>query len=292
MARPPHDRWVQGNSAGPYSSPVDKFLIHTTEGGSIDGAIAAYRAINSWPHLTVDARVGRAPTICGHLDLDVAARSLRNMAGGVQTNTDGVIQIEVVGNAANPAGIDWAWIGDHVVGPICQTMGIPVHSSVRWVPYPQSYGLNASQRLSAAAWTSFQGVLGHQHAPENDHGDPGAIPIVTVLDAAKHGGSVPKDWFDMATQADLELVVRKQGPWAGKVDGDPSGAVFVFHAGNRVWVDTPDALALMRGTRWVQSVWTVNGTGALFEPTAEEAKGYYLVNRDELEAHLGHPYEF
>jgi hypothetical protein len=193
MPRPPHNRWVQGNSAGPYTSPLDKFLIHTTEGGSIDGAISAYRANNSWPHLTVDARVGRAPTITGHLDLDVAARSLRNMAGGVQTNTDGVIQIEVVGNAANPAGIDWAWIGEHVVGPICQTMGIPVHSTVRWVPYPQSYGLNASQRLSGAAWTAFQGVLGHQHAPENDHGDPGAIPILVVLDAAKQaGGPVPK----------------------------------------------------------------------------------------------------
>lgn len=205
MPRPPHNTWVQGNSAGSYSSPVDKFLIHTTEGGSIAGAVAAYRANNSWPHLTVDARVGQTPTICGHLDLNVAARSLRNMAGGVQTNTDGVIQIEVVGTATNPAGIDWAWIGEHVVGPICRTMGIPVHSTVSWVPYPASYGLRAAQRLSGAAWTAYQGVLGHQHAPENDHGDPGAIPILVVLDAAKFGGgSVPKE--DTLSAAEVEAI--------------------------------------------------------------------------------------
>jgi len=287
MARPPYNTWVQGNSAGPYSSPVDKFLIHTTEGSSIAGAVAAYRANNSWPHLTVDARVGRAPTITGHLDLDVAARSLRNMAGGVQTNTDGVIQIEVVGNAANPAGIDWAWIGEHVVGPICRTMGIPLHSTVRWVPYPQSYGINAAQRLSPAAWTSFQGVLGHQHAPENDHGDPGAIPIVTVLDAAKQGGSLPKDWFDMATQADLEAVVRKLGPWLGIVKGDLDRALFVFDGAQRTWIGTEGAVAVMDFFKNVHT----NG-GAPWTPEPGEARGFYLVNRGELEAHLGHPYEF
>jgi len=287
MPRPPHNTWVQGNSAGPYSSQVDKFLIHTTEGGSIAGAIAAYRANNSWPHLTVDARVGRTPTITGHLDLDVAARSLRNMAGGVQTNTDGVIQIEVVGTATNPAGIDWAWIGREVVGPICRTMGIPVHSTVRWVPYPQSYGLNASQRLSGTAWTSFQGVLGHQHAPENDHGDPGAIPILVVLEAAKQGGSVPKDWFDMATQADLEAVVRKLGPWLGIVKGDPSQAQFVFDGAQRTWVGTGGALAVMN---FFGNVYK-NGDQP-WTPEPDEARGYYLVNRAELEAHIGHPYEF
>lgn len=167
MARPPHHTWVQGNSAGPYSSPVDKFLFHTTEGSSIAGAVAAYRAKNSWPHLTVDARIGRTPEITGHLDLDVAARSLRNKPGGVETNTDGIVQIEVVGNAANPSAIDWAYIGREVVGPICHTLGIPIHSTVRWVPYPASYGLFASQRLSQAEWTAYRGLLGHEHAPEN-----------------------------------------------------------------------------------------------------------------------------
>lgn len=190
MPLPPHTRWVPGNSAGPYSSPVDKFLIHTTEGGTVDGAIAAYRKNNSWPHLTVQAFWGRTPDICGHLDLNVSARSLRNMAGGVQTNTDGVVQLEVVGAATRPGDIDWGTIARLVIGPICRTMGIPVQSAVTWLAYPASYG-KSKVRLSGPEWTSYRGLLGHQHAPENDHGDPGAIPIDVILAAAGSTTAAP-----------------------------------------------------------------------------------------------------
>lgn len=180
---PPHDEWVSGNSAGPYTSTVDKFLIHTTEGGTIEGAVAAYRTNNSWPHLTVDCRFGRRYRRCGHLDLSVSARSLKNMAGGVQTNTDGVVQVEVVGSAKDPSEIDWAWFALNVIEPICVPLMIPCVSPLVWAPYPASYGQNAPQRLSADQWTKYKGILGHQHAPENDHGDPGAIPIALILNS-------------------------------------------------------------------------------------------------------------
>lgn len=184
MTRPPYDEWLQGNSAGTYSTPVDKLLIHTTEGGSISGAVAAYQANNSWPHLTVDCRYGKVPWRVGHLDLSVPARALRNEAGGVETNRDGVIQIEVVGSATDPAAINWDWFGEHVAWPICVAMNIPWTSTVSWVAYPASYGRVAPQRLPGHAWTAYTGILGHQHAPENSHGDPGAIPIDRVLAAA------------------------------------------------------------------------------------------------------------
>lgn len=201
--RPPADRWVQGNDSGTYTTAVDKFLIHTTEGGSIEGAISAYRANNSWPHLTVDCRFGRPYVRCGHLDLNVPARALRNESGGVQTNRDGVIQIEVVGTATRPGDIDWAWFGENVLGPIAGLKGIPLESTVPWVPYPASYGVNAAQRLSPAGWTAYRGVLGHQHAPENSHGDPGAIPIVTALAAA--GGTTPEADMPL-NDNDLKLI--------------------------------------------------------------------------------------
>lgn len=184
---PPHDEWVSGNSAGPYTSPVDKFLIHTTEGTSIEGAVAAYRSNNSWPHLTVECRIGKRYRRCGHLDLSVAARSLKNMSGGVETNTDGVIQVEVVGSALSPEFIDWTWFALNVIEPICQPLHIPCISPVDWPPYPDSYGKTAEQRLSPGQWTSYSGILGHMHAPENDHGDPGSIPIDLILAALPTG---------------------------------------------------------------------------------------------------------
>lgn len=99
---------------------------------------------------------------------------------------------------------------------------------------------------------------------------------------------VPKDWFDMATQADLEDVVRRLGPWLGQVDGDPSGAHFIFHGGTRTWMGSQEAVLVQRD--YFRNLHTDGGRP--FTPTLLEARGFHLVNRAELEAHLGHPYEF
>lgn len=183
-------RSITGNSAGAMNGDGSrKALLHSTEGDSIDSAVSAYRANNSWPHRTVDLK---RRIVAEHLPLDVAARSLQNLPGGAdQTNKDGtvLIQYELVGTATNPASIggpeDWAWFGREVLGPDCRAMGVPLVSTVRWAPYPASYGMGAPQRLSPAAWDAYSGVLGHQHAPDNSHGDPGAIPIDLILNAAR-----------------------------------------------------------------------------------------------------------
>lgn len=180
---------VPGNSAGAMNGDGSrKLLLHSTEGFTVEGALGAYRQNNSWPTLTVDCPRRR---VVRHLADTVAARSLRNRSGGVETNRDGtiLIQIELMGFAGSPETIgsreDLVWLGTEVVGPLCKRNSIPLTSSVRWAPYPSSYGLNATQRLSPAAWDGYSGVLGHMHAPENDHGDPGAIDIETILSAAR-----------------------------------------------------------------------------------------------------------
>lgn len=81
-------------SSGKYTGGIFKIVHHTTEGGSAEGAFAAFKAHRSDPHFTVDAN-----KIYQHIDTDVAARSLRNAAGGVETNRDRALQIEVVGFA-------------------------------------------------------------------------------------------------------------------------------------------------------------------------------------------------
>lgn len=183
---------VPGNSAGAMNGDGSrKLLLHDTEGSTIEGAIAAYRANNSWPTLTVDCRRRR---VVRHLPDTVAARSLQNRPGGAdETNKDGSvhIQIEIVGFVNNRDGTmfasreDYVWFGETVVGPLCRRNNIPIVSTVRWVAYDDSYGLNAPQRLSVAAWDAYSGILGHEHAPDNSHGDPGLIDIATILTAAR-----------------------------------------------------------------------------------------------------------
>lgn len=237
MNRPPYDEWLQGNDAGGHVVPVTKLLIHDTEGSSISGAVAAYKANNSWPHLTVDCRFGKTPWRVGHLDLGVAARALRNEPGGVETNRAGVIQIEVVGFATMPADIDWAWFGKHVAWPICQATGVPWSSTVPWFGYPASYGKAALQRLSPADWTAYRGILGHQHVPENSHGDPGAIPIDLVLAAAP---TVPQeDTLSAAEVDEIKDHIDRTRPFLAHDPGDPNGTVFLItRDGTKRWVDS------------------------------------------------------
>jgi len=205
---------VPGNSAGAFTSPRIKFLIHTTEGTSIEGAVGAYRANNSWPHDTVDFMFGHPYRIAHHLSYDLAGRSLRNEAGGVQTNTAGVIQVEIVGFATRPDQIDWRAFAVDYLGPRCRQLGIPIASTVMWVAYPASYGKNARQRLSGAAWLSYRGILGHEHCPENDHGDPGAIPIQLILAAAQ--GQAPPPPPPLEEDDDMKPYIQR----------DPQGSEF------------------------------------------------------------------
>lgn len=204
---------IPGNDAGAMNGVGGrKLLLHSTEGASIEGAVAAYRARNVWPTLTVDMPERR---VAQHLALEVAARSLKNLPGGVETNRAGkvLVQIEIVGSAVDPSSLgspeDLDWFGREVVAPICEAMAIPMVSTVRWVAYPASYGQAAVQRLSPSAWVAYSGLLGHQHAPENDHGDPGAIDIGRILAAATQEVHV------MLTNDEVEAIARRCAQYVG-----------------------------------------------------------------------------
>jgi peptidoglycan hydrolase-like protein with peptidoglycan-binding domain len=165
-------------------------LLHSTEGGSYPG----YNGGADEPHFTIDPR-GR--TCRQHVPLSRAARALVAPAGG-HTNTGGPIQVEIIGtcdprNPYLPSVLD---LDDGALGYLAELLqaisvatGIPLTTSVSWAAYPGSYGLATSQRLSWGAWNTYAGVLGHQHVPGNDHGDPGSINVARLLELA--GGAVP-----------------------------------------------------------------------------------------------------
>jgi hypothetical protein len=140
---------------------------HTTEGSSAQGAIAAYREHNSAPHFTVDAT-----TIHQHIDTARAARALRNPPGGVETNRDSAIQIEVVGFAGRPK--DQQTLAN--VARLCrwieQTHGVP-QLWPNGLPRPAVNGHDpGGHNRNASIWNSQGGHYGHCHVPENTHWDP------------------------------------------------------------------------------------------------------------------------
>ena len=151
-----------------------------------------------------------------HFEDQQSSRALVNAPGGVDTNTANAIQVEIIGTC-NPA---WAktWPGTSKVGgrdylylpdapdwflagladfarDMNRRHGIPLTSGLTWLNYgpdprrkdgksPASYGLDNGVRMTFAQWRAFVGHCGHQHVPENDHGDPGALPMGRILSLA------------------------------------------------------------------------------------------------------------
>jgi len=155
-----------------------------------------------------------------HYDVDESARALMNKLGGVETNTANTFQIELVGTCDPKTRDAWVKAGhrqdvDFIYWPdapewalaevawlvrwLHDNHGIPLSCVQDWLAYgkdsrrpgvtPASYGASPA-RMSMAAWRSFKGWCGHQHVPENDHGDPGAMDFARVIALAK-GDSKP-----------------------------------------------------------------------------------------------------
>lgn len=162
-----------------------------------------------------------------HFDIDTSSRALRNEDGGVQTNTLNVTQVEIVGTCDPTTHAKWANAGTaHLYMPELpgwairdlaafarwahDQHGVPLSSGLEFRAYPSSYG-NSSVRMTGAQWLAFKGHCGHQHVPENDHGDPGAFPMAAILNAAKSGTTPPQE-DDMPTAIEIaDAVLTRDG---------------------------------------------------------------------------------
>ncbi|MEU7377615.1 hypothetical protein [Streptomyces albidoflavus] len=196
--------WYGGSYKGS-AMETNVIVWHSTEGT----ALPSYGGGASAPTLTAVPDFARKKLVWyQHFDFDVSSRALVNKAGGVETNTLNVCQVEVVGTCDPATRAKWQKAGrqhlympelpDWVVRDLAafakwahEQHGVPLSSGLTFRAYPASYGAS-SVRMTGARWSSFKGHCGHQHVPENDHGDPGAFPMAAILDAAK-GGTPEKE---------------------------------------------------------------------------------------------------
>lgn len=77
--------------------------------------------------------------------------------------------------------------------------------------------LHTSGARDIDTWNEKSGHYGHSQVPGNNHTDPGIFPDITKTAAAAAG----RDWFDMATEKDLERVMVRvmKGEGAAQVRG-------------------------------------------------------------------------
>jgi len=188
-------------------SPMESNVVvwHTTEGTSLPSYSGGAEA----PNFTAKPDFNAKRLVWyQHFDFDSSARALVNAAGGVETNTLNVCQVEIVGTCDPGTHAKWAKAGyAHLYTPELpdwairdlaafakwahDNHGVPLTSAVTFKAYPASYGSGNGVRMTAAKWNSFTGHCGHQHVPENLHGDPGLLPMGAILTRAKGGTTTP-----------------------------------------------------------------------------------------------------
>lgn len=210
QAWPAHGRAFYGSA--PMTTESRLIVLHSTETTGFPG----YNGGAANPHFTIDLRTGE---VRQHVPLSWGSRCLAVSADNgnirdVTVNVTGTIQIETIG-AVTPGYPDRYGHYDlprafptdakaqgflaRLLRDIHLETGIPleVSSYATWVAYPNSYGAYAAQRLSSREFRDARGVVGHQHAVANDHGDGlygrevngVAVDLEKVLAAAR-GGAV------------------------------------------------------------------------------------------------------
>ena len=217
-----------GTDGGSWTRSPALIVLHSTEGTGTtdyqDGAVA--------PHFTLDPEDGK---IWQHVSLGKAARALKNTSGGVETNRAGAVQVEIIGTCdpSHRGDKGWTYLPDMDAAMAARVKvlldlihdalpAIPLTASVTFEPYPDpGYG-SGYPRLSNKAWGSYKGLCGHQHVPEQTHGDPGDIPLDLILKG-------PAD--DEETQAMIGIV---------KSDQPGLSAQFLYTGTELTWIETSD----------------------------------------------------
>lgn len=206
-------QWYQDNFPGSTLKLTPDTMVavlHTTEGSTWP----TYSGGATAPNYTGQPPLGkpnddnyRKGQWRAHFPDEKSARALRNDSGGVETNTLNAVQLELIGTCdpknakrwggTSPtriAGRDYVYWPDasevqlmwvaRILADFHRRHGLILTAPKRFIAYPGSYGAT-EVRMSVKEWLNSRGVVGHQHIPENDHGDPGNLDIVSILEKAR-----------------------------------------------------------------------------------------------------------
>lgn len=217
-------QWWEGAFPRGTFSSIEKLLLHTTETGGWPG----YASGSMAPTLTYHPRLRAWRQ---HCNVDRSARALVDPSGtAVRENRDNVVQIEIVAYAdealARQRGhLPVSELTDEQLGDLADFLawlraewGGPPLAAPTFLPYPKSAG-DSPVRMSGPTYDAFRGVLGHQHASGNSHGDPGALNVSRILQLAGGAPTITPTPTGGLTMSDVSTILAA----LEKLDSNVSG---------------------------------------------------------------------
>lgn len=161
-------------------------VLHTTE-GSFEGAYNEFK-VKYAPHFLVGRDKTGKVRIVQFASLGNWASALENHAGGVETNSIAVAQIELVAfSKQKPWQVD-AGVLDALASLLAALhveCGIPLSRPFPDTMPPGVWASESFSRRHAGYWGRIAGWYGHVEVPENSHWDPGAYRWTQLMETAK-----------------------------------------------------------------------------------------------------------
>ena len=192
--------------AGQVDLSVREGVLHTIE-GSLESGLAVFRSRMATPHFTVGRdRTGRVRVI-QHVPLGEPAAALKNMAGGVETNFEGEVQIEIADRSRATPWLPEQYVTDalaELLVALRRVVGIPLTHPFPDNPGRQPWATTSFSHRRAGKWGRVAGWYGHMDVPENDHWDCGWLRWSTLLAAAQGKDDSPVEGARI-TEADWEF---------------------------------------------------------------------------------------
>jgi hypothetical protein len=174
---------------GPMTGGGWKMPLHTTESPRewIDGAIKQFTAGSGTPHLSIGWRKGlRFPVVAQFLPFNQYAKTLEHPTGTPETNKANAVQIEICGTAARSkvdvGAPNWE---DNWYKALANVLLLTQHRVGFPIRRPRPFLVPI--RFTGSGWIKAKGIVGHCHAPNNSHSDPGRIKAGKLLRYMKAG---------------------------------------------------------------------------------------------------------
>lgn len=170
------------SGAGDFTGGGMKMVWHTTESSltSVDAIVDVLHNNGGEPHFVLGKRADRFVAV-QMVPLNQSAKTLRHPAGTPETNRANCLQVEICGRAAESD--NWGLDIYQALANLTRLINTERRESGhRMVPWELARSFANDTRFSPAGFIAAEGHLGHKHAPNNDHWDPGQFRGALLMD--------------------------------------------------------------------------------------------------------------